>query len=95
MEITAGDPADNNAPYFYNGAVDALQQYIDAGTLNIVSGQTEFDAVATEQWNTDVALERAQNILSSYYADGTQLDVWLCSNDSTALGVSQGSCPTV
>lgn len=89
MEITAGDPADNNAPYFYNGAVDALQQYIDAGTLNIVSGQTEFDAVATEQWNTDVALERAQNILSSYYADGTQLDVWLCSNDSTALGVSQ------
>ncbi|MCM1123621.1 MAG: sugar-binding protein [Eubacterium sp.] len=89
LEITAGDPADNNAPYFYNGAVDALQPYIDAGTLNIVSGQVDFDAVATAQWNTDTALERAQNVLSSYYADGTQLDVWLCSNDSTALGVAQ------
>ena len=30
-----------------------------------------------------------QNILASYYADGTQLDVALCSNDSTALGVTQ------
>lgn len=89
MEITAGDPADNNAGYFYNGAVDTLQPYIDAGTLNIVSGQKDFDTVATAQWNTDTALERAQNVLSSYYADGTQLDVWLCSNDSTALGVAQ------
>ena len=89
MEITAGDPADNNAGYFYQGAIDVLQPYIDAGTLNVVSGQTDFDTVATAQWSTDTALERAQNILSSYYADGTQLDVWLCSNDSTALGVAQ------
>ncbi len=89
LEITAGDPADNNAGYFYNGAVDVLKPYIDAGTLNIVSGQMDFDTVATAQWNTDTALERAQNVLSSYYADGTQLDVWLCSNDSTALGVAQ------
>lgn len=89
LEITAGDPADNNAGYFYNGAVDVLRPYIDAGTLNIVSGQIDFDTVATAQWSTDTALERAQNVLSSYYADGTQLDVWLCSNDSTALGVAQ------
>jgi putative multiple sugar transport system substrate-binding protein len=89
MEITAGDPADNNAGYFYQGAIDVLQPYIDAGTLNIVSGQTDFDSVATDQWDTDTALDRAQTVLSSYYADGTQLDVWLCSNDSTALGVAQ------
>lgn len=89
LEITAGDPADNNAGYFYHGAVDVLNPYIEAGTLNVVSDQIDFDTVATAQWNTDTALERAQNILSSYYADGTQLDVWLCSNDSTALGVAQ------
>lgn len=89
LEITAGDPADNNAGYFYNGAMDVLNPYIEAGTLNVVSGQTDFDTVATAQWSTDTALERAQNVLSSYYADGTQLDVWLCSNDSTALGVAQ------
>jgi putative multiple sugar transport system substrate-binding protein len=89
MEFTAGDPADNNARYFYQGAMDVLQPYIDAGTLVVVSGQTDFATVATDQWSTDTALERAQNVLSSYYADGTQLDVWVCSNDSTALGVAQ------
>lgn len=89
IEFTAGDPADNNAGYFFNGAFDVLKPYIDAGTLNVVSGQTDFDSVATAQWDTQTALERMQNILASYYADGTQLDVALCSNDSTALGVTQ------
>lgn len=89
IEFTAGDPADNNAGYFFNGAMDTLKPYIEDGKLNVVSGQTEFDVVATEQWQTDVALDRAQNVLASYYSDGTKLDAWLCSNDSTALGVSQ------
>ncbi|MBR3069402.1 MAG: sugar-binding protein [Lachnospiraceae bacterium] len=89
IEFTAGDPAHNNAGYFFNGAFDTLSPYIEKGTLKVVSGQTDFASVATDQWSTDTALERAQNILGSYYADGTQLDVWLCSNDSTALGVAQ------
>ena len=89
MEFTAGDPADNNAGYFFNGAYDVLKGYIEAGTLKVVSGQTEFQQVATAQWSTDTALARAQNILASYYADGTVLDAWLCSNDSTAAGVAQ------
>ena len=89
IEFTAGDPADNNAGYFFNGAYDTLKPYLDAGTLNVVSGQTDFDSVATAQWDTQTALERMQNILASYYAYGTQLDVALCSNDSTALGVTQ------
>lgn len=89
IEFTAGDPADNNAGYFFNGAYDVLSPYIEAGTLKVVSGQTDFDSVATPAWDTQTALERMQNILASYYADGTQLDVALCSNDSTALGVTQ------
>ena len=89
MEITAGDPADNNAPFFYNGAMDTLKKYIDAGTIKIPSGQKDFEKVATEQWDTSTALDRMQNLLASYYADGTQLDIALCSNDSTALGVTQ------
>ena len=89
IEFTAGDPADNNADYFFNGAYDVLKGYIEAGTLKVVSGQTEFQQVATAQWSTDTALARAQNILASYYADGTVLDAWLCSNDSTAAGVAQ------
>ena len=87
IEFTAGDPGDNNAGYFFNGAYDVLKPYIENGTLNVVSGQKTFDEVATPTWATDKAQSRAENILSSYYADGTNVDVWLCSNDSTALGV--------
>ena len=87
IEFTAGDPGDNNAGYFFNGAYDVLKPYIEQGKLNVVSGQKSFDEVATPTWATDKAQSRAENILSSYYADGTNVDVWLCSNDSTALGV--------
>ncbi|MCR5303764.1 MAG: sugar-binding protein [Lachnospiraceae bacterium] len=89
IEFTAGDPADNNAGFFFNGAVDVLQPYIDSGKLVVPSGQTSFEQVATQQWDTQNALDRFQNILGSYYSDGTKLDVALCSNDSTALGVAQ------
>jgi len=89
IEFTAGDPADNNAGYFFNGAFDVLSPYIDEGKLVVPSGQTTFEQVATPTWATDVALDRFQNILASYYADGEVLDVALCSNDSTALGVAQ------
>lgn len=87
LEITAGDPGDNNAGYFYNGAMDVLNPYIESGKLVVVSGQTSFDETATPTWATETAQSRAENILSSYYADGTNVDAWLCSNDSTALGV--------
>ena len=89
IEFTAGDPADNNAGYFFNGAYDTLKPYIDEGKLVIPSGKTTFEQVATPSWSTDTALEHMQNTLASYYSDGTVLDVALCSNDSTALGVAQ------
>ena len=87
LEITAGDPGDNNAGYFYQGAIDVLKPYIDAGKLVVKSGQVEFNDVATPTWATETAQNRAENILSSFYADGSNVDVWLCSNDSTTLGV--------
>lgn len=89
IEFTAGDPADNNATFFFNGAYDAVKEYISSGKLNIPSGKKKFEQVATPSWSTDTALENMQNTLASFYSDGTQLDVALCSNDSTALGVAQ------
>ncbi|MCR5415843.1 MAG: sugar-binding protein [Pseudobutyrivibrio sp.] len=86
MEITAGDPGDNNAGFFYNGAYDLLKEYIDNGTLVVKSGQIEFAEVATPAWATETAQSRMETILSSNYAN-EDLDVCLCSNDSTALGV--------
>ena len=88
IEFTAGDPGDNNALFFYQGAMDVLNPYIESGKLVVVSGQTEFSDVATASWKTENSQARAETILSSFYADGTNVDAWLCSNDSTALGVA-------
>ncbi len=86
MEILTGDPGDNNAKFFYGGAMDVLKKYIDSGKLVVQSKQVKFDEVATANWATENAQSRMESILASYYADGTKLDVVLCSNDSTALG---------
>ncbi len=87
IEFTAGDPGDNNAGFFFNGAFDVLKPYIDSGKLVIPSGQTEFAQVATPTWKSDVAQARFEGILASFYAGGTKLDAVVCSNDSTAFGV--------
>ena len=87
IEFTTGDPGDNNALFFYNGAMDVLKPYIDTGKLVVVSGQIDFESVATAEWSTATSQARAENILASYYMDGTYIDAWLCSNDSTAQGV--------
>ena len=87
LEIITGDPGDNNVNFFYGGAMDVLQPYIDSGKLVVPSGQIAKEEVATANWATDAAQSRFENILSSNYADGTNLDAVLASNDSTALGV--------
>ncbi|WMJ87214.1 multiple monosaccharide ABC transporter substrate-binding protein [Anaerocolumna sp. MB42-C2] len=88
IEIFTGDPGDNNAKFFYGGAMDVLNPYIDAGKLVVKSGQKEFEAVATANWSTENAQNRMDAIIASNYGDGTNLDAVLCSNDSTALGVT-------
>ena len=102
LEIFTGDPGDNNARFFYGGAMDVLNPYIESGKLVVKSGQKDFETVATANWDSATAQSRMENILASYYADGTKLDVVLCSNDSTALGVEnaieaayQGDWPVI
>lgn len=92
IEFTAGSPDDNNAGLFFAGAFDTLKPYIDSGKLICLSGQTEFETAATPGWKTETAQARMDNILTGFYADslsgGTELDICLCSNDSTARGVT-------
>ncbi|MDO5540502.1 MAG: sugar ABC transporter substrate-binding protein [Eubacteriales bacterium] len=88
LEMVTGDPGDNNVNFFFGGAMEVLQPYIDAGKLVVPSGQMTKDEVATAGWATDAAQSRFENILSSNYADGTTLHAVLASNDSTALGVA-------
>ena len=87
LEIVTGDPGDNNVNFFYGGAMDVLQPYIDAGKLVVPSGQVAKAEVATPAWSTEEAQKRFEGIIASNYSDGTNLDVVLASNDSTALGV--------
>ena len=88
IEFVAGDEGDNNARYFFNGAYDALKPYIDNGTLFIRSGKSTFEQVATKGWTTDNAEKNMKETLKSFYKDDTPLDIALCANDSTALGVA-------
>lgn len=88
IEFITGDPGDNNINFFFDGAMSILQPYLDSGVLSCPSGQTAKAEVATANWATDAAQSRFENILASFYADGTQLDAVLASNDSTALGVA-------
>ncbi len=88
LEIVTGDPGDNNAKFFYKGAMDVLTPYIESKKLVVKSGQVDFDVVATAGWKTENAQSRFDTIIAGNYADGTVLDAVLCSNDSTALGVT-------
>ena len=88
IELTTGDPGDNNARFFFGGAMDVLQPYIDSGKLVVKSGQTAFEEVATANWATDAAQARMDAIIAANYSDGTVLHACMCSNDSTALGVA-------
>ena len=88
IEIFTGDPGDNNAKFFYQGAYDVIEPYIKEGKLVVKSGQVEFDKVATQGWKTENAQSRMDAIIAANYADGTKLDAVLCSIDSTALGAT-------
>ena len=88
IEIITGDPGDNNARFFYKGAMDVLNPYIDNGQLVVKSGQKDFDVVATANWDSANAQNRFDQLISAYYSDGTNLDAVMASNDSTAIGVA-------
>ncbi len=88
MEMFAGSPDDNNAKLFYQGAYDVLKPYIDSGKLVVVSGQTDFETIATMSWKTETAQARMDDLLTKNYAAGKKLDVVLSPNDSVAIGIA-------
>ncbi len=87
MECFGGDPGDNNATLFNQGAMDVLQKYIDSGVLVVKSGQTKHpDQIAIVNWESKGAQDRMDNLLTGYYAD-ENIDVVLSPNDSLAQGI--------
>ena len=87
MEWFAGSPDDNNATFFYNGAMSVLKPYITKGVLVVPSGQKDFTKVAIQGWTSATAQARMDNLITANYANGKKLDLVLSPNDSLAIGI--------
>ncbi|TPW77010.1 sugar ABC transporter substrate-binding protein [Schumannella sp. 10F1B-5-1] len=87
VELFAGSPDDNNATFFYNGAMDTLKKYIDDGTLVVGSGQTGFTQVATLRWDPATAQKRMQDLIASTYSGGKKVDGVLSPYDGLSIGI--------
>lgn len=86
IELFGGSPDDNNAYFFFDGAMSILQPYIDNGQLVVRSGQTTMDKIATLRWDGATAQARMDNLLSANYASES-LDAVLTPSDSLSIGV--------
>lgn len=86
VELFGGSPDDNNAFFFYNGAMSVLQPLIDSGKVVIVSGQMGMDKVGTLRWDGAVAQARMDNLLSAHYTD-KQVHGVLSPYDGLSIGI--------
>lgn len=86
IELFAGSPDDNNAYFFFDGAMSVLKPYIDSGKLVVKSGQTKFDQVATLRWDGGVAQSRMDNLLSANYSSAN-VDAVLSPYDGITIGI--------
>src|ERR1700751_412225 len=86
IDLFGGSPDDNNAYFFYNGAMSVLKPYIDSGKLVVVSGQMGMDKVATLRWDGATAQARMDNLLSAYYGN-KKVDAVLSPYDGLSIGI--------
>jgi putative multiple sugar transport system substrate-binding protein len=86
IELFGGSPDDNNAFFFYDGAMSVLQPYIDSKKLVVQSGQMGMDKVGTLRWDGAVAQARMDNLLSAYYGD-KRVDAVLSPYDGLSIGI--------
>jgi putative multiple sugar transport system substrate-binding protein len=86
IELFGGSPDDNNAFFFYNGALSVLKPYIDSGKLVVRSKQMGMDKVGTLRWDGAVAQARMDNLLSAYYTKD-RVDAVLSPYDGLSIGI--------
>ena len=86
VELFGGSPDDNNAFFFYDGAMSVIQPLIDDGSIQIVSGQMGMDKVGTLRWDPATAQARMDNLLSANYTD-KQVHGVLSPYDGLSIGI--------
>jgi putative multiple sugar transport system substrate-binding protein len=105
IELFGGSPDDNNAFFFYDGAMSVLRPYIDKGKLVVRSKQMGMDKVGTLRWDGAVAQARMDNLLSAFYGkekvhavlspyDGLSIGI-LSSLKGVGYCTQQQPCPVV
>jgi putative multiple sugar transport system substrate-binding protein len=87
IELFAGSPDDNNATFFFNGAMDTLKPYIDKGTLVVKSRQKDFKTVAILRWEPATAQKRMEDLLTTAYTGGAKVDGVLSPYDGLSIGI--------
>ncbi len=86
IELFGGSPDDNNAYYFYDGAMSILQPYIDNGKLVVKSGQTDMDTISILRWDSATAQTRMDNLIVANYSS-EPLHAVLAPADILATGI--------
>ena len=105
IELFGGSPDDNNAFFFYDGAMSVLKPYLDSGRLVVRSKQMGMDKVGTLRWDGAVAQARMDNLLSAHYGKA-RVDAVLAPYDGLSIGIlsslkgvgyctAQQPCPVV
>ena len=86
IELFGGSPDDNNAFFFYDGAMSVLKPYLDSGKLVVRSKQMGMDKVGTLRWDGAVAQARMDNLLSAYYGKD-KVHAVLSPYDGLSIGI--------
>jgi putative multiple sugar transport system substrate-binding protein len=87
IELFAGSPDDNNATFFFNGAMETLKPYIDKGALVVKSGEKEFKTVAILRWDPATAQKRMEDLITKTYTGGTKVQGVLSPYDGLSIGI--------
>ncbi|MEY9904694.1 putative multiple sugar transport system substrate-binding protein [Catenulispora sp. MAP12-49] len=87
IEVFAGSPDDNNAPFFFRGAMDTLKPYLDSGKLVIKSGEKDFNTVAILRWDPATAQKRMEDLITKTYSSGAKVQGVLSPYDGLSIGI--------
>ncbi|SBT44486.1 multiple monosaccharide ABC transporter substrate-binding protein [Micromonospora narathiwatensis] len=87
IELFAGSLDDNNAHFFFNGAMDTLKPFLDNGSLVVKSRQTGIEQVAILRWQQETAQKRMEDLLTSSYNDRSRVDGVLSPYDGLSRGI--------
>ncbi|RKN47785.1 multiple monosaccharide ABC transporter substrate-binding protein [Micromonospora endolithica] len=87
VELFAGSLDDNNAHFFFDGAMDTLKPFLDDKSLMVKSRQTAIEKVAILRWQQETAQTRMEDLLTSSYNDGTRVDGVLSPYDGLSRGI--------